>query len=70
MNREMVKILAYGHYAYINLQGTIDKEKMQTYVDGSLWLFDLLNKHGVLSDQQIIFLESTETQRKIRGYDV
>jgi len=44
MDREQFKTLAAGKYAMSNLEGTIDKAQMLSFVDGATYAFDLLKK--------------------------
>lgn len=69
MNREFVKILAYGQYAFTHLQDTIDKDKMQEHVNGALWFFDLLNRKGVINEKTNL-LDQLSLDQYERSYDI
>ena len=44
MTREEFKIYAHGQFAMMNVEGTINKSDMKTYVEGALLGFDTLKK--------------------------
>jgi hypothetical protein len=47
MDRELFKTLAAGKFAMTNLEGTIDKQQMLAFVEGSTFAFDYLKKRGI-----------------------
>jgi hypothetical protein len=50
LSREEFKILAYGQYAYLNIGQTIDRDRLDTYVQGALFVWDMINKPEVKKD--------------------
>lgn len=50
LSRENFKILAYGQYAYLNIGQTIDRDRLEIYVQGALFAWDMLNKANAKKD--------------------
>jgi len=44
MDRDTFRTLAAGKYAISNLEGTIDKSHMLSFIDGAIYAYDILKK--------------------------
>ncbi|GEM_PF-2777448 len=44
MDRETFKTLSAGKFALMNLEDTIDKQKMLSFIEGSVFAYDFLKK--------------------------
>ena len=61
MDREIFKTLAAGKYAMSNLEGTIDKSQMLSFVDGATYAYDLLKKQATKGGKNETNEESTRS---------
>ena len=43
-DRETIKLLAYGQYAFTRIKKTIDVKEMEVFVEAVMWYHDNLNK--------------------------
>jgi hypothetical protein len=57
MDRDTFRTLAAGKYAMNNLEGTIDKAHMLSFVEGAIYAYDFLNKEMKNSEEKIKKLE-------------
>lgn len=43
-DRETIRLLAYGQYAFTHRDASIEVSEMEVFVQGALWAYDFSNK--------------------------
>ncbi len=52
MNRDELRLMSAGKYVMANLEGTIDKKELLTFIDGATFGFDLGVKQAIEKDRE------------------